>query len=139
MFPILAMNYTKYPQACKALIAFMLEADNFNKWMQSAQGYLSHCLSAYDAQSGMDGGSQTTPYRDVAKRSLTGGGSGRWVKKRRPAISTSSSSTWFAELRHSARTSKARSRLPSVRHSVSIADHETESGRRKSPLPVFRL
>jgi multiple sugar transport system substrate-binding protein len=25
--PILAMNYTKYPQACKALMAFMLEAD----------------------------------------------------------------------------------------------------------------
>ena len=30
VYPILAMNYTKYPQACKALIAFMMEADNFN-------------------------------------------------------------------------------------------------------------
>ena len=27
-FPMLAMTHTKYPQACKALIAFMLEADN---------------------------------------------------------------------------------------------------------------
>ena len=27
------MNYTKYPQACKALIAFMMEADNYNTWL----------------------------------------------------------------------------------------------------------
>jgi multiple sugar transport system substrate-binding protein len=32
-FPLLAMTYTKYPQACKALMAFMLEADQFNKWL----------------------------------------------------------------------------------------------------------
>ena len=38
MYPVLAMTYTKYPQACKALMAFMLEADNFNPWIQSAQG-----------------------------------------------------------------------------------------------------
>ena len=48
MYPMLIMTYTKYPQACKALIAFMLEADNFNPWMQSAKGYLTHCLNAYD-------------------------------------------------------------------------------------------
>ena len=34
MFPMLAMNYTKYPQACKALMAFMLEAEKFNKWIE---------------------------------------------------------------------------------------------------------
>ena len=42
MYPILAMTYTKYPQACKALMAFMLDADNFNPWIQSAKGYLTH-------------------------------------------------------------------------------------------------
>ena len=49
MFPMLAMNYTKYPQACKALIAFMLEADNSIRGSSAAQGYLTHCLNAYDA------------------------------------------------------------------------------------------
>ena len=44
----MVMTYTKYPQACKALLAFMLEADNFNPWIESAQGYLTHCLNAYD-------------------------------------------------------------------------------------------
>jgi hypothetical protein len=29
LFPLLAMTYTKYPQACKALMAYMLEADQF--------------------------------------------------------------------------------------------------------------
>ncbi len=41
-FPILTFNFTKSPQACKAFIAFMLEAENFNPWVEAAQGYLSH-------------------------------------------------------------------------------------------------
>ena len=38
MFPMLAMSYTKYPQACKALIAFMLEANQFNPLARSGAG-----------------------------------------------------------------------------------------------------
>ena len=41
-FPVLAMSYTKYPQACKALMAFMLEADNYNTWLEASVGYLTH-------------------------------------------------------------------------------------------------
>src|ERR1019366_7985159 len=41
MYPIMAMTHTKYTQACKALMAFMLEADNFNSWIAAAQGYIS--------------------------------------------------------------------------------------------------
>ena len=47
-FPILTFGFTKAPQACKALTAFMLEAENFNPWVSAAQGYLSHFLLAYD-------------------------------------------------------------------------------------------
>ena len=43
MFPLLAMNYTKYPQACKALMAYMLEAENFNPWLIGLRR-LSHPL-----------------------------------------------------------------------------------------------
>ena len=38
MYPILVMNYTKYPQAAKALIAFMMEADQFNQWIDGGAG-----------------------------------------------------------------------------------------------------
>ena len=49
MLPVLAMTYTKYPQACKALMAFMLEADNYNTWLEASVGYLTHPLNAYDS------------------------------------------------------------------------------------------
>src|SRR5262249_44337609 len=47
--PLLTMAYTKYPQACKALMAFLMEADQFNKFLYASQGYLSHPLNAYAA------------------------------------------------------------------------------------------
>ena len=86
MYPILAMTYTKYPQACKALIAFMLEADQFNPWIQSAKGYLTHCLNAYDKNPVWTADPKNTPYRDVAKRSLTAGGLGSVGEKAATAI-----------------------------------------------------
>jgi multiple sugar transport system substrate-binding protein len=86
MYPVLAMTYTKYPQACKALMAFMLEAQNFNPWIESAQGYLTHCLNAYDANPVWTADPKTTPYRDVAKRTLTAGGLGSVGEKAATAI-----------------------------------------------------
>ena len=86
MFPMLAMTYTKYPQACKALMAFMLEADNFNPWIQSAKGYLTHCLNAYDNNPVWTADPKTTPFRDVAKRTLTAGGLGSVGEKAATAI-----------------------------------------------------
>jgi len=85
-FPLMAMNHTKYPNACKALMAFMLEADQFNKWMAAAEGYLSHCLNAYDANPVWTADPKRTPYRDVAKRSLTAGGLGSVGEKAAAAI-----------------------------------------------------
>ncbi len=87
MFPILAMNYTKAPQACKAFTAYLLEADNFNPWMGAAGGYLSHCLAAYDSNPIWTADPKRTPYRDVAKRSLTAGGLGSNGEKAASAIS----------------------------------------------------
>lgn len=87
MFPMLVMNYTKYPQASKALIAYMLETENFTPWMAAAQGYLSHCLNAYDANPVWTADPKRTPYRDVAKRSMTAGGLGSVGEKAATAIS----------------------------------------------------
>ena len=86
MYPILVMNYTKYPQASKALIAYMMEADQFNKWIEAAQGYLTHCLNAYDSNPVWTADPKRTPFRDVAKRSLTAGGLGSVGEKAATAI-----------------------------------------------------
>jgi multiple sugar transport system substrate-binding protein len=86
MYPVLAMSHTKYPQACKALMAFMLEADNFNPWINAAGGYLTHCLNAYDSNPVWTADPKRTVYRDVAKRSLTAGGLGSVGEKAASAI-----------------------------------------------------
>ena len=85
-YPMLAMNYTKYPQASKALIAFMMEAEQFNKWIGAARGYLTHCLNAYDSNPVWTADPKRTPYRDVAKRTLTAGGLGSVGERAATAI-----------------------------------------------------
>jgi multiple sugar transport system substrate-binding protein len=67
MYPLLAMNYTKYPQACKALMAFIMEADQFNPWLEAAQGYASHCLNAYDSNPVWTKDPKRAVYRDASK------------------------------------------------------------------------
>jgi multiple sugar transport system substrate-binding protein len=86
MYPTLIMTYTKFPQASKALVAYMLEAENFNPWMQSAKGYLTHCLNAYDKNPVWTADPKTTPFRDVGKRTLTAGGLGSVGEKAATAI-----------------------------------------------------
>ena len=85
-FPVLAMTYTKYPQACKALIAFMLEADQFNKWLEASVGYLTHSLNAYDANPVWTADPKSTVFREAAKRTLTAGGLGSVGEKAAAAI-----------------------------------------------------
>jgi multiple sugar transport system substrate-binding protein len=86
MYPVLAMNYTKYPQACKALMAFMLEADNFNPWIEAAQGYLTHCLNAYDKNPIWTADPKNKVFGEAAKRTLTAGGLGSVGEKAATAI-----------------------------------------------------
>jgi len=85
-FPILTFNFTKYPNACKAFIAFMLEAKNFNPWIEAAQGYLSHFLGEYDNNPVWTSDPKTTPFRDVSKRSLTPAGLGTLGEKAASAV-----------------------------------------------------
>jgi multiple sugar transport system substrate-binding protein len=87
LYPILAMTYTKNPQACKALMAFMLEADQFNKWLEASQGYLTHCLNAYDKNPIWTVDPKNTIFGEAGKRTLTAGGLGSVGEKAASAIS----------------------------------------------------
>ena len=86
MYPIMAMMHTKYPQACKALIAFMLESDQFNKWLEESQGYLTHCLNAYDKNPIWTADPKNTIFGEAGKRTLTAGGLGSVGEKAAAAI-----------------------------------------------------
>jgi multiple sugar transport system substrate-binding protein len=73
-FPILAFNYTKVPNTAKAFAAFMLEAENYNPWLQGAQGYLTHPLNAYDNNPVWTSDPKNTVFREASKRTLAAGG-----------------------------------------------------------------
>ena len=75
-FPILAFNYTKYPNACKAFIAFMMEAQNYNPWLEAAQGYLTQTLNAYAANPVWTADPKTTVFREASTRTLPASGIG---------------------------------------------------------------
>ncbi len=85
-FPILVFNFTKYPQACKAFTAFLLEPAQFNPWIEAAQGYLSHFLKGYDSNPVWTADPKTTPYRDVAATAVTPAGIGKMGENAAAAI-----------------------------------------------------
>jgi hypothetical protein len=64
------------PQACKALMAYLMEADQFNKWLYASQGFFSHTLNTYAANPVWTDDPKRTAFRDAANRSLTTGGLG---------------------------------------------------------------
>ncbi len=73
--PILAFNFTKYPNAAKALVAFMLEKENYDKWLSGARGYLTHTLNAYDVCAGVDRRpEERTVFSQASKRALPASG-----------------------------------------------------------------
>ena len=47
-FPWMAFAYTEYPQATKAFMTFMMEAPQYNAWLQESVGYFTQTLHAYD-------------------------------------------------------------------------------------------
>jgi multiple sugar transport system substrate-binding protein len=86
-FPQLIFNFTKYPKACKALTTFMMEADQYNPWLEAAAGYLTQPLNAYEANPIWTKDPKNTVFRDAAKRSLPASGIGPVNEKAAAAIS----------------------------------------------------
>jgi multiple sugar transport system substrate-binding protein len=76
-FNQMVMKYTKYPQAAKEFLRFMMEADQYNAWLQGGGGYVSHPLKAYDANPVWTADPKHTPYRDAFKNLRPTGYAGR--------------------------------------------------------------
>jgi multiple sugar transport system substrate-binding protein len=84
--PILAFNYTKFPNAAKAFIAFMLEKPNFDPWLIGAKGYLTHCLNAYDSNPVWTLDPKNAVFAQASKRSLPASGIGHPGERAAAAI-----------------------------------------------------
>jgi multiple sugar transport system substrate-binding protein len=85
-YPMMVMKYSKFQNAGKAFITFMLEAEQYNKWLEDAVGYLTHPLNAYDANPVWSTDPKLTLVKDVAKRTLTAGGLGSVGEKAASAL-----------------------------------------------------
>jgi multiple sugar transport system substrate-binding protein len=85
-YPLMIMRYSKSPNACKAFMAFMLDAEQYNKWLIDSVAYLTHPLNAYDANPVWSTDPKLSIVRDVAKRTLTAGGQGSVGEKAAAAL-----------------------------------------------------
>src|SRR6201991_4557115 len=84
--PILAFNFTKYPNAAKAFIAFMLEKENYEKWLSGARGYLTQTLNAYDSAPVWTVDPKNAVFAQASKRALPASGIGKVGEKAATAI-----------------------------------------------------
>jgi multiple sugar transport system substrate-binding protein len=84
--PILAFNFTKYPNAAKAFVAFMLEKENYDKWLTGSRGYLTHTLNSYDNSPVWTADPKNTVFREASKRALPASGIGKVGEKAATAI-----------------------------------------------------
>lgn len=85
-YPLMIMKYSKVPNACKAFMAFMLEAENYNKWLEDAVAYLTHPLNAYDANPVWRTDPKLSMLKDASRRTLTAGGLGSVGEKAAGAL-----------------------------------------------------
>jgi multiple sugar transport system substrate-binding protein len=85
-YPLMIMQYSKVPNACKAFMAFMMDAEQYDKWLIDSVAYLTHPLNAYDANPVWRTDPKLSLVRDVAKRTLTAGGLGSVGEKAASAL-----------------------------------------------------
>ena len=76
-FNQMIMKYTKYPQAAKAFLQFMMEKDQFDPWLTGAQGYVAPPLGEYAKSAIWTSDPKNTPYRDAVKNLRPAGYAGK--------------------------------------------------------------
>lgn len=68
VYPFIAFRYSRYPNAAKALLTYMLEQPQYGRVLENSVGYLSHALRAYDDSPLWRSDPRITVFRDVAAR-----------------------------------------------------------------------
>ena len=76
-FNQMIMKYTKYPQAAKEFLRFMMEREQFEPWLTGAGGYIAHPLAAYESAPIWTVDPKHTPYRDCVKNMRPSGYAGK--------------------------------------------------------------
>src|SRR6201996_8358353 len=61
----MVLKHTKFPNAAKAYLAFMMEAEQYDPWLTGCLGYWAHPLKAYDKSKVWDTDPKITIYRNT--------------------------------------------------------------------------
>jgi multiple sugar transport system substrate-binding protein len=70
-------NHTKYPNAAREYLRFMLEREQYEAWQQASLGFMSQTLRAYESNPIWTSDPKITPFRDGGRVSLYNGYRGR--------------------------------------------------------------
>ena len=76
-FNQMIMKYTKYPQAAKEFLRFMMEKDQFEPWLTGASGYIAPPLAEYAQAPIWTADPKNLPYRDAVKNLRPAGYAGK--------------------------------------------------------------
>ena len=76
-FNQMIMKYTKYPNASKEFLRFMMEQEQFDPWLTAAGGYIAPPLAEYAKSAIWTSDPKHTPYRDCVKNLRPAGYAGK--------------------------------------------------------------
>jgi len=67
VFPMMIFKYSKYPNAAKEYLRFMMEKEQYVPWQEASIGYVCQPLGAYEKSAFWTADPKVTPYRDCMK------------------------------------------------------------------------
>ena len=76
VFPMMIFKYSKYPNAAKEYLRFMMEKEQYVPWQEASIGYVCHPLAAYESSPFWTADPKKTPYRDCMKNMTPNGYAG---------------------------------------------------------------
>jgi multiple sugar transport system substrate-binding protein len=75
--PGFIFKFTRYPNAAKEYIRFMMEKDQYEAWQRASIGYVAQPLKAYRSNPIWTVDPKHTPFRDIPERTLDDGYAGK--------------------------------------------------------------
>jgi multiple sugar transport system substrate-binding protein len=106
MFPAFVFRYSKYPNAAKAYLRFMMEREQYEPWQAACIGYVSHPLRAYETNPVWTADPQHVYFRDVVKNMRHTGYAGKPGKEAAAVLADFVVVDMFAEACTGQRTAK---------------------------------
>jgi len=76
IFPMMIFKYTKYPNAAKEYLRFMMEKEQYVPWQEASIGYVCQPLAAYEKSAFWTADPKVTPFRDCLKTMTPNGYAG---------------------------------------------------------------